>query len=373
MKNPIPFKGKPKPAKTTAKDKPRPKRNPSRIGAYYGGTDDWKGVRTRPAKRLVNGEIRRQTEDIRDQRRDATTLYKDTESGLNNIYGGLNNYIQERNASSLGAWNTAESQNDVAQEALQRQIAGSGAQAAANVSNELARLGITDSGALSSVVGGSQNALNIAAQTTANTDASLNAQRAAGVTIGNLMLGSAQASRASALNQNANDYRDARAEIDDALRDARGARSDLLLQMLEQMRATGWGQHMDQENLDLQKAQFAFQRRQAALARADAKAAGGGGGSGGGGGGGSSYSSGGGSSTGLPVGPATPKSDNPWGPGPMPVGWGKGLGVLSNKKPPKHYGDGKGLGVLANTGANPNNPLIPPRSNPLRDLIYGRR
>lgn len=349
-----------------------PKRNPKKapIGKFYGGSDGWRGVRTRPAKQLVNSAIRKEVNPLKDELRQNQTNYDREQSGIGNIYNSTDQYITGKNAETMAAYDQAASSNSLAQQALQKQLLGSGAQAAANVSSELSRLGITDPNALNSVVSNSQGALNIAAQTAANNEANLSAQRAGAVSIGNLLLGSTMGARNQALGESRNDYRDAQSEISDAIRDARGARSDLLLQMLEQMRQSAWGQHMDQENLNLQKAQFAWQKQQAKLA---ARASGGVGGGGGGGSSSSAYGGGGSSPTGDGPAPMKPNKYGYANPNVSnPDTWFPGVGVLSNEVPPapskpKPEGWGRGLGVKVKPKKNPRHPApVDPSS-----FIYG--
>src|SRR6478735_5082642 len=152
--------------------KPAPaKKKPGAIGKYYGGAEGWKGVKTKPAKQLVNSQIKQEIEPLKDDKRQLKSDNRSAVRGINQIYGTTGDYLAGRNQDISSGYDQAASQNSIAQQALQNQLSKQTAGTMAEASSELSRLAIGDTGALPSLQSGGQNALNVASQISANDSA----------------------------------------------------------------------------------------------------------------------------------------------------------------------------------------------------------
>lgn len=336
------------------KSKPKsPSKPKKKLGKRYGSYGGYKGVNVKTAEKLVDSQIHKSVSKIAKDKKQANRDYVSSVRGIKKISNETQKFIGKNNRDSMAGYDEASKSLDSNNSALQSTLASRSNTIKSSASDELARLGIQDSSAFNSLDSNTQNALNVASITGNNDKANLAAQEAGARSIGDLMLGMNRGIRDSGIVSAQNDRRDAISEINDAIAEARGTRPDLLLQTLEQLRQTGWGQYMDSQNL-------AIQRRQMALQEQSARAAAGGSGGGGGGGGHGGHGGGGGGSSSTAYSPALDFLTGNVNPGKKPskkhpYGWGQGLGVLSNKPPktpkkkPPNYG--KGLGVSTKNNA----------------------
>ncbi len=275
---------------------------------YYGGNGNgFKGVNVRQLNRLVNSQLQQIMAPIRDEKkgvrreandaiRGAENQYQRATGDLNHIFGETGSYISSRNADTAAAFDTARNNSTSNQAALIAQL-GLNSQAG-GVDSELGRLGISGDAFAGGANADQQFAGMLANQQGANQQGNLDLMASAAGGIGNLLLGMNSGSQASALGQALNnrndtvtelrdDKRDALADINDALREARGQRRGIFQELLQSLLQTNWGMYVDQRNLNQQQQQINMQRQAQKFAQRQA------GGSGGSSGGGGGYSSGG--------------------------------------------------------------------------------
>lgn len=251
-----------------------PKKDGGKKGsAYFGGYGGYKGVRKSKVKRLVNGIIRDEVRDLGNERRsvrreyrrdsrDVNRQFRRGKKDLRHVFGETEDYLGSLAQRNQNVVSNQSDQISAAQQALQRQLGNTYTGAADQINSELSRLGIEGGGNLGALYSDQANAQAMGAQAGANAQSTLgmmggNAQQMMGLLQG--MNQGAHMSNAGLNLQRRNDSlieaRGNRSEnmqaIRDAIRDVRGGRRDLYVQMLNQLQETGWGQYMDQAQLNM--------------------------------------------------------------------------------------------------------------------------
>lgn len=306
------------------------KRNPGGLkNKTYGAFGGYKGVKYGEAAALVNPQIRKQInqlkrerrkirQGVRDDRQDINNNYEQTVGDLNYIYSESGEFIQSQNDLINQQYEANRTKAEQAQAALAAQLAANGANNAAGVDSELARLGIGGSGNMGQFAADQSYAQNTAALSGADNLANLGLMAQGSATVGSLLAGMNKGSQASQLGQALNTKNDALQElknnkmdsflqVNQAIKDAKATRPELINSMLNQLAQTGWAQFVDSKNLSMQQQQLNLQKQAQAFAQRQALAA-----SGGGYGGGSTSS--GSSSSGSVSSPTPPVSQPPAGP-----------------------------------------------------------
>lgn len=252
-------------------------------GRRYGAYGGFPGVRYADALALVNAglkpEIRQVRNDIQKTRREAQlerqrarNHYQSAVGDLNHVFGESGDYIGFQNQAIQQNYDALEDRAQQAQAALLDHLQANGAANAGAANAELERLGIQGSGDMGQFAADQSNIENVAQVTGANNLANISAAQSNASDVGNLLLGMNAGSKASALGQQVSDRNDAFFEAEatkkvavEQLRrtmsDLRKSRPDLVRQMLEQLRQSGWGQYMDLANLHLQRDQLNLQRQ----------------------------------------------------------------------------------------------------------------
>jgi hypothetical protein len=243
-----------------------------RYGAYGG----YEGVSYKRASNLAQSMIRPELRALRSDRRQirretraeierANTLYGRSVGDINHIYDESSDYIGDRQAAIGAGYDTARADSAAAQAALASQLNATAIGTQSQVNAELSRLGIGLGGAdRGAIAGDAAFASGTAAISGANNLANLNMADANASAIGQLLQGMQAGGRSSNLGKVLNNRNDsifeaeqARnegfAQVRDAMRDVRGGRKDIMLQLLEQLSQTGWQQYMDQQGLNLQR------------------------------------------------------------------------------------------------------------------------
>lgn len=334
--------------------------------ARYGAFGGYKGVSRKRAAKLVQPEIDKQLNALkrektkinrsaRDETKEARQLYQRTTGDLEHIFDESGDYIEHQNNLITGQYDDTRSRALAAQQALAQQLAAQGNATGTGVNDELARLGIQGGADMGQFASDQAFAQNTAALGGQHNLQNLDMMSANAASVGNLLSGMNEGSRASQLGQAKNTRnsmfgdindakRDAKADVQQAMREARAARPGLIQQMLESLAQTGWGQFVDSKNLSLQQQQLNLQRQAQNFAQNQTRMANarlyGGGGSGGSSGGGSSsgggYSGGSSGGSGGSSGSSGGSSGGSGGPAlPGNMGGGPKKPSKPKKKPPK--------------------------------------
>lgn len=243
----------------------------------WGGVGGYPGVPKKKVKRLVNGILKDELNDLQAQlaelRNDsqndmqsARTDYRRGVGDLNYVYGETTDYLgslADKTGAMYAGQATAAQQ---AQLALQAQLGSTYSGAQSGAESELARLGIQGGGDLSQLGADSQYAQATAAQSGANAQSSLGMAGANSMAGMQMLQGMNQGSFMQGIGQNLNARNDAFSEIRDnkmenveavrqAMQDAQGSRRDMFLQLLQQLQQTGWDQYVQQQQLQMQQQQ----------------------------------------------------------------------------------------------------------------------
>lgn len=182
---------------------------------------------------------------------DANTNYQRSVGDLKYLYDKSGKYIGDANSKIDAGFKDARAQSTAAGAALQQQIAANGQKTTDDVNSALNGLGINYEGATSGMTADQQYQSNQAAQNTQNNDANLGLMQGNAMSVGNLLLGMNSGSRTSNLGQALNARNDALSEaartrdnqlaaINDSVNSAKAGRGDLIVQIMDQMRQSGW-------------------------------------------------------------------------------------------------------------------------------------
>lgn len=248
----------------------------------YGAYGGYEGVPFHRASRLAGTEIRNELRGLRPDIGSAERLYERSLGDISHIYDQTRGYIGSQNALINQQTVDSRAQSAALAQQLSAQLSQNGTQAQAGSNAELARLGISGAAMPGYFAADQANAQNVASLMGSNADSNLAMMGAGASQIGNLLLGANEGSRGAAFGRAQATRDETIAQVQDAMRQIKGSRRDLTLQLLEQLSQTGWAQYMDQTQLNMQR-----------------RAMRGGGGSGSAGYGSSSGSSGSGSSSGA--------------------------------------------------------------------------
>lgn len=251
----------------------------------FGAMGGYKGVSKKKASRLASGLIRDEVRDIsrertgierntRFQRRVARTDYRRGVEDLDHVFGETGDYLNHLKSQNQAMFGQQSQSAKAANAALQQQLGGTYSGALGDVNSEMERLGITGAANPSQIISDQANSQAVAQQSGANTQSTMGLASQNSDQLAGLLQGMNQGSYTSAIGKNLNARNDALSEIlqtrNDAMTEMRGAirdvrmgRKDLVMQLLNQLQETGWGQYMDQQQLNLQRAQFNFSKKQA--------------------------------------------------------------------------------------------------------------
>jgi hypothetical protein len=218
------------------------------------------------ARRLVNAQIRDALRDIRGERRQVRrlaknersktqSLYNRTRGDINHIFDETGAYIGEQNKIIQGRHDANEAQTLAAQNALQQQLQQVSGQNASGANSELERLGINAPNTLGQFAADAANNQGLAAIGGAHQMANLNAMEQGDASVGSLLASMNEGSRGSLLGNALNERNlsmadiqqrrlDAEMEVKEAMRETKGQRKDMVLELLEKLGASGWGPHM---------------------------------------------------------------------------------------------------------------------------------
>lgn len=260
-----------------------PRKNKGGGGKFFGGMGPYKGVPIKRVNQLINGIMRDELRDLRgekrgirrDMRNDLSGLRRDYQRGmgdLDHIYDETNDYMQHMNTQNQQMYDNAGNQVAGATQALQSQLGNTYTGAANSVNDEMARLGIQGAANTSQIQADSAFSQATAQQAGANAGSTLDLAQTNSGALSGLLMGMNQGQYQSSAGQQLNAFNDGRTDvmqnkldnmqqIRDAMRDVKGSRRDLFIQMLNQLQQTGWGQMMDLQQLNLQKKQMRKGRR----------------------------------------------------------------------------------------------------------------
>jgi hypothetical protein len=247
----------------------------SGMGKFYGGRGGYKGVRVKGVRRLVNGVLKDELNDLRKQarasRQDGRYLaqaakrdYRRGLGDLNYVHGETADYLSGLNQRTQQTYADQGNQQAQAQAALNSMLGSTYSGAQSGASEELARLGIQGGGNFQQLGADQANAQAVAAQSGANAQSTLGmagANSAAGMQMlqgmnqGSFMQGVGQNlnARNDQLGQIRSDRVNQMNEIRRAMQEARGSRRDMFFQLLQQLQQTGWDQYVQQQQLGMQR------------------------------------------------------------------------------------------------------------------------
>lgn len=215
------------------------------------------------ARRLTNGVIRDEVQDLRGQRREVNRAarhanlevrnqYRRGAEDLDYVHQETGDYINSQNAQAQAGFNAASAEQSAAAAALQSQLQNVYAAGTGSATEEMARLGITGaSGFLGQLASDGANAQATGAMTSANNQANLGLAQSNAGAVGNLLSGMNQGSYMQGIGQNLNSKNDGLnsnreeqgdqlALVREAIQEAQGSRKDTFLQLLTQLQTTGW-------------------------------------------------------------------------------------------------------------------------------------
>lgn len=281
---PIPPKGKDSKGKDTkGKDAPKGTGAFGKTSKFYGGVGGYKGVKTKPVKRLVNGVLRDEIRDLRkqvravkqDARGEKRILREDYRRGkadLDYVHGETGDYLNHLSGQNQQMFQQQGSQQQAAQAALQQHLQGTYSGAQQGAQDELARLGIQGGGSFQQLNADQANAQAVAGQSGANAQSTLGMAGANSAAALQMLQGMNQGSFLQGIGQNLNAHNDAMAEVRtnkinnlnevrQAMQEARGSRRDMFFQLLQQLQQTGWDQYVQQQQLGMQRQQHNISMR----------------------------------------------------------------------------------------------------------------
>lgn len=245
-----------------------------RYGAYAG----YKGVKRSRAKGLVDAEINPLIRDVAREIHHARQQAQRSRGDIQHVFNESGKYINSQNQKVDQAFQGFNQNQEAARAALMGQMQSQGNQAARGALSELQRLGL-GSQFLGQMAADQQNAQNMANQQMAHTRENADLMHLGANSMGHSLAGMNAGEKASNLGQIANTRDTAIFDLRRDKRDLNQQRPELMRQMLEQMAAQGWGQYVDQRNLNqnqqalnLQKQGQAFAQRQAGSSQASQNA-----------------------------------------------------------------------------------------------------
>jgi hypothetical protein len=252
------------------KNKPNKPKGP-KVGKFYGGIGGYKGVRTKKVRRLVNGVIREEMNDLRAQgrqvkqdanneNRKARRDYRRGGQDLTYVHGETQDYLNNLAQRNQQMYQDQSQQSALSAQALGSMLGNTYSGAQSQGMEELARLGITGGGNFSGLQADQANAQSLAAIGGQNTQDTMGLQNSNAQLAMQSLQGMNQGSYMQGVGQNLNARNDKQQEIltnrvnqmnqvRHAMKDAKGERRDLFFQMLQQLQQTGWDQYLQAQQL----------------------------------------------------------------------------------------------------------------------------
>lgn len=222
-------------------------------GLRYGAYGGYAGVPRKKAARFVQADISRLKRDTRSNVRQERRQFRRERGDINHVYQQSGQEMQRLKNNSAATYNQTASNATAAQAALAQTLAANSGAVQGQASSELSRLGLGGTDVGSQMAADQANSQNVAAQGSADNLANLGLAGANSAALSNLMIGSNKGQRLSDLGHARNNRDENISQLRDALHEAQAGRGDSVRALLDQMAQTGWGQHMQQAQLNLQR------------------------------------------------------------------------------------------------------------------------
>ncbi len=206
-----------------------------RYGAYGG----FGGIPYSRARRLASATIRDELRGLRPEIGAANRQYDRSIGDINYLFGESGDYINYQNNLMAQQNTAARTQAQQLASQLSAQLASNGTQAQSGANSELSRMGLGQAEIPGYFAADQANAQNVASIMGANSDSNLAMMGTAGAQVGNLLAGANAASKASAAGRAMGNRDEMIAKVRDAMRQMKGSRKDLTLQLLEQLAQSG--------------------------------------------------------------------------------------------------------------------------------------